>query len=186
MMTTMTMTMTNVEFYSTKPYSKPTLILFTLILPSMYLSPPPVPPPPLSLPPVALPVAPTDTVGPTTYAVAFGLTLLDDDATRAEGVTLLPQGKKWLALALECIDVSSIGLNLRSSSDDEPSREEMAMVWHASHLSCLLRMPSFSCDPSSLFISLPFHIPPLISLPPSLPPSSLPPSLPCCAGTDDP
>ena len=76
---------------------------------------------------MALPVPPTDTVGPTSYAVAFGLTLIDDDTTRAEGVTLLPQGKKWLALALECIDVSSIGLNLRSS-DDEPTREDMAMV----------------------------------------------------------
>ena len=80
-----------------------------------------------SLQQVALPVSPPDTVGPTTYAVAFGLTLIDDDTTRAEGVTFLPQGKKWLALALECIDVSSIGLNLRSS-DDEPTREEMAMV----------------------------------------------------------
>ena len=75
-----------------------------------------------SLQQVALPLGPARPH----YAVSFGLTIVDDDATRAEGVTFLPPGKKWLALALACVGVSSVGLKV--GSDEEPTREEAAMA----------------------------------------------------------
>lgn len=58
------------------------------------------------------------------FAVSYALALVGDDATRADGVTLLPLGKKWTALALECVGVSSMGLRL--SQEEEPSNEEVS------------------------------------------------------------
>jgi hypothetical protein len=57
------------------------------------------------------------------FAVSYMLTLVGDDLTRAEGVTLLPIGKKWLALALACAGVSYHPLRLRAN--EEPTAEEV-------------------------------------------------------------
>lgn len=63
-------------------------------------------------------------VGPeSVFAVTYSLALVGDDALRADGVTLLPLGKKWTALALECVGVSSMGLRL--SQEEEPSNEQV-------------------------------------------------------------
>ena len=58
------------------------------------------------------------------FAVTYALALVGDDAVRADGVTLLPLGKKWTALALECVGVSSMGLRL--SQEEEPSTEQVS------------------------------------------------------------
>ena len=58
------------------------------------------------------------------FAVTYALALVGDDAVRADGVTLLPLGKKWTALALECVGVSSMGLRL--SQEEEPSNEQVS------------------------------------------------------------
>ena len=56
------------------------------------------------------------------------LSLVGDEATRAEGVTLLPVGGKWSALALECVGVCSSGLRL--TAEEEPSMDEVTDVAH--------------------------------------------------------
>lgn len=56
------------------------------------------------------------------------LSLVGDEATRAEGVTLLPVGAKWSALALECVGVCSSGLRL--TPDEELSMDEVTTCLH--------------------------------------------------------
>ena len=62
------------------------------------------------------------------FAVSHVLSLVGDEATRADGVTLLPVGGKWSALALECVGVCSSGLRL--TADEELSMEEVAACCH--------------------------------------------------------
>ena len=57
------------------------------------------------------------------FAVSYSLTLVGDDATRADGVSLLPLNKKWTALALSCVGVLYDGLKL--TAEDEPTSEEV-------------------------------------------------------------
>ena len=59
------------------------------------------------------------------------LSLVGDEATRAEGVTLLPVGAKWSALALECVGVCSSGLRL--TADEELSMEEVTTCMHCQY-----------------------------------------------------
>ena len=49
--------------------------------------------------------------------------MVGDEATRAEGVTLLPVGGKWSALALKCVGMCSSGLRL--TPEEEPSMDEV-------------------------------------------------------------
>lgn len=60
------------------------------------------------------------------YAVSYSLTLVGDDAARADGVTLLPLNKKWTALALECGGIPSDELKL--TAGEELKREEVCYI----------------------------------------------------------
>lgn len=57
------------------------------------------------------------------FAVSHVLSMVGDEATRAEGVTLLPVGGKWSALALKCVGMCSSGLRL--TPEEEPSMDEV-------------------------------------------------------------
>ena len=72
------------------------------------------------------------------------LSLVGDEATRAEGVTLLPVGAKWSALALECVGVCSTGLRL--TPDEELSMEEVRNCLHC--IVCAFSLPSTHSTPS--------------------------------------
>jgi hypothetical protein len=77
--------------------------------------------------------------------VSHVLSLVGDEATRAEGVTLLPVGGKWSALALECVGVCSSGLRL--TPEEEPSMDEVTDVAHclfSPALSLFLLCPALS------------------------------------------
>jgi hypothetical protein len=78
---------------------------------------------------LCIPPAPHLTSGTeAVFAVSHVLSLLGDEATRAEGVTLLPVGGKWSALALECVGVCSSGLRL--TLEEELSMDEVIDVAH--------------------------------------------------------
>ena len=71
------------------------------------------------------------------------LSLVGDEATRAEGVTLLPVGAKWSALALECVGVCSSGLRL--TADEELSMEEVTTFLHC--IVCAVSFPPTHTTP---------------------------------------
>ena len=68
------------------------------------------------------------------YAVSYTLTLVGDDSTRAEGVTVLPVGKKWTALALECVGVDSLGLKLKKEETPTTDEVRYSTVQHSTVL----------------------------------------------------
>jgi hypothetical protein len=57
------------------------------------------------------------------FAISYTLTLVGDDMARAEGVSVLPVGRKWLALALACHGMSYASLQL--TAKEEPSDDEV-------------------------------------------------------------
>ena len=96
------------------------------------------------------------------FAVSHVLSLVGDEATRAEGVTLLPVGGKWSALALECVGVCSSGLRL--TPEEEPSMDEVTDVAHclfSPALSLFLLCPALSYP----ILSYPILSYPILSYP---------------------
>lgn len=90
------------------------------------------------------------------FAVSCALTVDGDGSARADGVTLLPVGTKWIALAMECVSAGAGSTRLKLSADEALSEAEVRERSEGGQLPrtvLVARTPKFSSLPLWCFVS---------------------------------